>query len=270
MDDITNLTDEELESKIDEATQNTEEVTESPAEPETPTEESTETEEQESEVEETEVTEETEETEEPKEEEAKPPSRREQLRIQQLLEKMKESKQAPAPQQPAVNYRDMIDADEEVIQQLESTTQDYGKEQYNAGLEQAKSIQFHTRLEIDAPQVESRHEQLNPKSSNFEPGLADAINTWYLKTVGYNRDSDTVTNPNIRYSDFVESVMELGEVIGAKKSQVAAKNVAKQATQTGLRPDGSQAKRMNLNQSPETMTNEELAAAIKASLPTSR
>jgi hypothetical protein len=54
--------------------------------------------------------------------------------------------------------------------------------------------------------------------------------------------------------------MELGEKIGSRRSQATAKNVAKQATQTGLRPDGSQAKKLNLNKAPEDMTLEELYA----------
>ena len=63
--------------------------------------------------------------------------------------------------------------------------------------------------------------------------------------------------------------MELGEVIGAKKAQTAAKNVAKQARTTGLRPDGSSAKRLDLNKAPDQMTDEELDAFLnKAGVPT--
>lgn len=259
--DVTKLTDEELEQKI--AGQTEEEVTESPAEPEISTEE--EAEEQPEEAEE--KPEETEEAEQPEEEEAKPPSRRETLRIQQLLAKMKQDKPVQETQQQSVNYRDMIEAEEPVYEQLEQASQNYGQQQYNAGLEQAKSIQFHTRLEIDAPKVESKYPQLNKDSEKFKPALADAINTWYLQTVGYDRQSDSVINPNVRYSEFVEGIMELGETIGSEKSQRAAKNVAKQATQTGLRPDGSQSKRLNLNKAPQDMTNEELEAVIAQSLP---
>jgi hypothetical protein len=57
--------------------------------------------------------------------------------------------------------------------------------------------------------------------------------------------------------------MELGEVIGSQKAQSAVKNVAKQAAQTGLRPDGSQAKRLDLNKSPDAMSDEELDAFLK-------
>lgn len=259
--DVTKLTDDELNAKIAEST---EEVTETPAEPETPTEEP-----EEPVAEETETPEEAEpEAETPEDEEPKPPSRREQLRIQTLLAKMKQDKQPAQTQQPqpGVDYRNMIDADEPVYEQLNQASQDYGKAQYNAGLEQAKSIQFHTRLEIDAPKVESKYPQLNKDSEKFNPALADAVNEWYLQTTGYDQSSDTVANPNIRYSEFVEGIMQLGETIGSEKSQATAKNVAKQATQTGLRPDGSQAKRMNLNQAPEDMTNEELEAVIAQSL----
>ena len=273
--DVTKLTDEELKERIETPTE--EVAPEEPESPdETPTEEEPEQPEEVTEEEPEEQPEEVEqEAEEPEEEEAKPPSRREQLRIQQLLEKMKQTQQpTQAPQQPGVNYRDMIEAEEPVYEQLDQASQQFGQAQYNAGLEQAKSIQFHTRLEIDAPKVESKYPQLNPNDKeHFKPALANAVNTWYLQTTGYQAGDDargipdSVSNPNIRYSEFVEGIMELGSVIGSEKSQQTAKAVAKQATQTGLRPDGSQAKRLNLNKAPEDMTVEELKAAIAQSLP---
>lgn len=85
--------------------------------------------------------------------------------------------------------------------------------------------------------------------------------------MGYDPETDTVKNPNIRYADYIEAQMELAEAIAGEKNQKTAQNIAKQAATTGLRPDGSKAKGMNLNQSPDQMTDEELAAAIAATLP---
>jgi hypothetical protein len=56
--------------------------------------------------------------------------------------------------------------------------------------------------------------------------------------------------------------MELVEEIAGQKNAQSVKNIVKQAAATGLRPDGSSAKRLNLNQSEKTMTLEELYAAI--------
>jgi hypothetical protein len=213
------------------------------------------------------------EKEEPVEEVAKedpPVSRRENLRIQQLLEKIKQQPaQVEAPQATGLDYNSALDADPEVIRQLEADRQASSQTAYSQGLEQAKSIQFHTRLELDAPKVESKYAVLNPNDKeNFNPAVADAINTQYLHLVGFNQATGQVVNPDIRYADYVEAAMELSDAIGSKKVIETAKNVAKQAKSTGLRPDGSTAKRLDLTKAPDQMSDEELKAFLtKAGVP---
>lgn len=203
------------------------------------------------------------------EEEQKPPSRRENLRIQQLLAKLNAQKQEARQQQQdqGLDYRQTLEADDEVYKQLESDRQQYGQTQYNQGLEQAKSIQFHTRLEIDAPKVMSKYPQFDPESSEFNAPAANAINQMYLQTVGYDPQSDRVGNAAVRYADYVDSVMELANEVAGQKLETSRKNIARQAASTGLRPDGSSAKRLNLNQAPEAMSDEELDAVIATALP---
>lgn len=267
--DASQMTDEELDQMIEPSSPLEESPSEEASAPEETEEEAVEEKEQEEEVETPE------EVEEPAEEVAKedpPASRRENLRIQQLLEKIKQQpqNQPEVPQNNGLDYGTALDADPEVIQQLEADRQAASQTAYSQGLEQAKSIQFHTRLELDAPKVESKYAVLNPQDKeNFNPALADAVNTWYLSSVGYDQNSGLVKTPDIRYADFVEGIMELGEVIGAKKAATAAKNVAKQARTTGLRPDGSSAKRLDLSKSPDQMSDEELDAFLnKAGVPT--
>lgn len=201
------------------------------------------------------------------------PSRRESLRIQQLIDKMKQqapAPKAPAPRQDALDYATALDADPEVIRQLEADRQAASDTSYNAGLEQNKSILFHTRLEIDAPRVEGKYKFLDPTDKeNFDPVRANAMNQLYLNASGYDADSDTVLNPNIRYAEFVEAQMEFAEALLADKQIKTTKNIVKQTAQTGLRPDGSSAKRLNLNQSEKTMSLEELYAAIGQTPPKS-
>lgn len=208
----------------------------------------------------------------PETNEERPPSRRETLRIQHLLKKYGPPPERPAPsnQRPdALNYDEALDADPEVIRRLEADREATGQRQYNAGLEQAKTIQFETRLDVDAPQVESKYKFLNPSDKqNFDPVRADAMNTLYLDTVGYDAGDaqrgipPSVQNPNIRYRDFVEAQMEFAEALMADRVTETVKEVGKQASQTGLRPDGSSAKRMNLNKDPSEMSLEELYASI--------
>ena len=221
--------------------------------------------------EETEV-EESEAPEEPAEEPK--PSRRESLRIQQLIQKMKQPDEK-APEAPPVatgmDYSTALDADPTVLGQLEADRTQYGQAERQQGRQEAmetvKSIQFHTRLEIDAPKVESKYPVLDKDSSDFNPAVADAINNWYLATAGYNPQTDTVNNANVRYSDFVEGIMELADEMAGEKNTKTVQNVAKQAAATGLRPDGSKAKALNLNQNPENMTDEELKAVIAQAIP---
>lgn len=189
------------------------------------------------------------------------PSRRESLRIQKLIERMKTNQPANQPTPQGLNYGDALDADPKVVAQLEADRRAYGEQAYTQGLAQAQSVQFHTRLEIDAPKVTAKYPQFNPEDkANFNPVLADAINAWYLSSTGYSNETGIASNPNIRYSEFVDGIMELGNEIAGQKVQATAKNVARQAATTGLRPDGSSSKRMNLNQPVENMSDEELEA----------
>jgi hypothetical protein len=196
------------------------------------------------------------------------PSRRENLRIHQLVSKLKQQTQdQDISHDNAPDYRQMIEADDGVYDQLNQTTQQYGSTQFKEGLKQAESMKFHMRLEMDAPRVASKYPQFDSESEQFNPSLANAVNEWYLASTGYDPTKDTVQNSKIRYSEFVESIMELADVAAGEKVASTTKNIAKQAASTGLRPDGSQAKRLNLNKAPEQMTDEELDAVIAQTIP---
>ena len=80
--------------------------------------------------------------------------------------------------------------------------------------------------------------------------------------VGLDANTGLVQNPNVRWKDFVESEFELADEIANTKVANSTRNIAQQAASTGLRPDGSQAKRLNLNKAPEQMSDEELDAII--------
>lgn len=201
----------------------------------------------------------------------KPMSRRKAKRLdklENLLERIKGPESSAQPDKPSeeFNLGDLIDADPEVIENLNKRTADYGAAQRKAGLEEANAIRFHTRLEIDAPRVESKYPIFDPGAAEFNPAVADSINRWYLATVGYDAKTDRVTNPNVRYADFVEGIMELADNMADKKVATTKQNIAKQAATTGLRPDGS-SPRMNLGKSPEDMSDAELEAAISATMP---
>lgn len=214
--------------------------------------------------------EEVEEPEAPVKEEPAQPSHRESLRIQKLISKLREQGQAPDEEPPkpkgGLDYRTALDADDEIISQLETDRDAHGKAQYNEGMKQAQSIQFHTRLEIDAPRVDAKFPQLNKESPKFQPEVADAVNQWYLATAGYNAKTNTVQNADVRYADFVDGIFQLAERIAGDKVAQTRKTITRQAASTGLRPDGSSPK-MNLNKDPGQMTDAELDARIAQAVP---
>lgn len=205
------------------------------------------------------------------EQDPQPMSRRKAERLEKLeaLAQRLRGPEQSAPRNPqGINYQEMIDADPQTLQQLEQKSKEFGESQYNAGLEQAKSIQFHTRLEIDAPRVESKHPQFNPSSPDFVPGAVSAVNQLYLALTGYDPKTDTVSNPNLRYADFADAIMELSGALEGQRTVKTTQNIAKQAANTGLRPDGSSARRMDLTKDPSQMTDAELKAAVDLTMPT--
>lgn len=207
--------------------------------------------------------------EEPKEEEPQP-SRRESLRIQQLLNKYPELKERAAePKQQPSDYIKSLDAEPEVIEGLEADRKFVSDEAFQQGLKMSEVREWRRDLKYEAPVVEAAFPFLNPKDSeNFKPAAAQAMNQKYLRFIGYNPGNkaegtpESVMFPDISYKEFVEGEMEFAGEIASQKVAETTKNIAQQAAATGLRPDGSQAHKLNLNQAPENMTDEELYAAI--------
>lgn len=223
---------------------------------------------EEEQVEEPEIEEEQQEDEAPQE----PVSRRKSLRIQQLYTKLT-GEEPPAPRrqpQGGLDYKTALEADEETVKTLEDDRRQYGEKFYSEGLEQAKTIQFQTRLEIDAPRIEAAYPVLDKNSPKFNPVVADALNQMYLSIVGYDPKTGRVANANVRYADYIEGIMELSDEVATEKVARTTKNLTKQAATTALRPGGNSTKRLNLNQAPENMSDEELDATIALSIPTKK
>lgn len=205
--------------------------------------------------------------------EERPPSRRETLRINDLLRKYGEPQQRPqAPlQKPqnALDYSQALDADPEVVQQLEADRQTVSDAAYLQGLQQGEVKEWKRDLKFEAPMVEEKFPFLNPNDAvNFKPAAANAMNEKYLRFIGYRPGDaqrgipESIMYPDVSYREFVEGEMEFVDELASRKVEQTTKNIAKQAATTGLRPDGSSAKRLNLNQSEKDMSLEELYAAI--------
>jgi hypothetical protein len=203
--------------------------------------------------------------------EEKPVSRRETLRVQALLQKYGQPPERPqAPSQAnALDYSTALDADPEVVKQLETDRQTVSDAAYLQGLRQSEVKEWKRDLKFEAPVVEEKFPFLNPRdTANFNPAAADVMNQKYLRFIGYQPGDpqkgvpESILYPDVSYREFVEGEMEFIDELASRKVAETTKNIAKQAATTGLRPDGSSAKRLNLNQSEKDMTLEELYAAI--------
>lgn len=188
-----------------------------------------------------------------------PPSNRLLTRAQKLLEKYGPPQQRPSTLPPqrsdALDYGQALDADPEVIKQLEADRQRTQQSYYNEGLRRAEAIEFKTNIRLDLPLVEERMKQLDPRD-------AEALDKEYLYAVGFDPQTGYVQNSNIGYAEFIEAKIEMAHRLATSMSAETTKNVARQAATTGLRPDGSSAKRLNLNKAPEDMSVEELYAKL--------
>jgi hypothetical protein len=201
------------------------------------------------------------------------PSRREQLRVEDLLRKYGPPKETPRTK-TGKDYRELIDAEDEVIKALESDRTQATQESYNQGLERAQYFQWETLLQVDEPAIRIKHPELDPTNKEkYHPVLRRAMDAKYAAFVGYDPGDPekgiarSVRNPSIRYSEFVESELEFADEIASQRVERTTQNIAKQTAQTALRPDGSSAKRLDLNKAPEDMTLEELYAVTGGTPP---
>ena len=182
------------------------------------------------------------------------PSRREQLRVRDLLKKYPDLNKTPESKAP--DFRDKVEADEDTRKILEETAKEYGQSQYNQGLEQAKTLNWRTNVRVDEMKVDQKFPDLDSET-------IEDLQDGYLAMVGYDPSTDSVRNPNISWADYVETQVNTANRIAGRKTAESSKNIAKQVAATGLRPDGSSAKGLDLSKSPKDMTDEELKEAAR-------
>jgi hypothetical protein len=72
----------------------------------------------------------------------------------------------------------------------------------------------------------------------LDPADAQALDREYLMISGFDPKSQRVARPDISYADFIEGRIEQAERLAANMHINSQKNIAKQAANTGVRPDG--------------------------------
>lgn len=134
-----------------------------------------------------------------------------------------------------LNYRDEIDAPDELYDKLEQDRNQYADQRYSAGKEEAmqqlQAMEWRTNIKLDLPLVKEKLDKLDPED-------AAAIDREYLLYSGFNRKTGVVANPGIPYADFVEAQIERAERLAANMQVQSSKNIAQQAANQGVRPDG--------------------------------
>lgn len=195
-----------------------------------------------------------------------PISRRQSLRMQALIEQRNraEERARMVPKTSGMDYESELNADPETVKRLQQDRDNVADQAFKEGLKRTQAIEFRTRLEVDAPRVETKYPSLDKNSPDFHPALADSVNKMYLGAVGYDPKSGTVANPDIRYADYVEAFMELADEMAATKAAKSSANISSQAANTGIRPNGGKAKSFNFNKQPKDMSDDELNAFLKA------
>lgn len=210
-----------------------------------------------------------EEAEEPEQEPVEELSPRQQKRVEQVEEQAKEYKlnkildriqqsKKPAPKKEEVlpsqgmDYRQEIDAPEDVYERLEQDRQQYAESirtQAQSDFQaQVASSQWQTNIRIDLPLVKEKLDMLDPQD-------AQAIDREYLYYSGYDETTGTVTNPNISYADFVEARIEQAQNLARRMNIKSQENIAKQASHTGIRPSGSTGRGSTKVDSPMDIAN---------------
>jgi hypothetical protein len=192
------------------------------------------------------------------------------LGMNKILDRIQAVRETPSQRQrqDPLDYRQAIDAPDEVYEQLASDRDAYGRAQREEGVQDAsrnsRLDKWELSAKIDYPLVAEKLKTLAPED-------VDVLNREYFLVSGV-RQSDgggitDVANPNIGYADFINARIEQAERLATRMNINTQKNVARQAANTGLRPDGTSAKPLNLNKAPHDMSDAELDAYIKRAIP---
>lgn len=186
-------------------------------------------------------------------------------RIERLLQKLsvddaEPNLKRPDPYKPLELTEDgdyeLKQLEEDRLRLAQSTRQQGEFEGYTRAQDTLRAELFADKLEADKERVEIKYPELDQESDNFDPDLASSVNRLYLKTVGYKVDKAgqvKITNPTVRYTDFVDGFIAIAERIAETRNAETATNVAKQAAKQGIRPTGGGRKTLALT--PENIAN---------------
>lgn len=155
------------------------------------------------------------------------------LGLTKILDRITQVKQPTNGQATTqgLNYRDVMDAPDEVIQQLENDRNNVVSQVEDRMSNQIRRSQFEMNLKLDLPLVQD-------KLSKLDPNAAQALDRAYLQFVGFNPQTGVPAVDGVSYAEFIDAQLELANSIATNRVVNTQRNIAKQAAQTGVRPDG--------------------------------
>lgn len=154
-------------------------------------------------------------------------------KFNKILDRIYESKGQPSGEEDkAINYRDVIEAPDEVYDVLERDREYVRNQTATESRKDMQAMEWRTNIKLDLPLIKDRLDKLDPSD-------AQAIDREYLLFSGFDPKTGRVERSDIGYADFVEARIEQAERLAANMNLRSTKNIAKQAAQTGVRPDGN-------------------------------
>lgn len=184
---------------------------------------------------------------------------REERRAQNLANKLREANQRRTPYEDDLRQRSSNQSQQGPnyndpnlsVDILQRDREQYGMSQYERGRQEAMNAVdqrfFQENLERDTEALESRYAQLNPDSEDYDQALVEDINSAYLDAIGFDQNTGAIRNPSVRFKDYASKFMKIATRYADSASADAARNVATQASRTGVRPN-SPARRTNIGE----------------------
>lgn len=192
--------------------------------------------------------------------------------LDRILDRMRhQDRDMPRQPQEGNNFKPLdYQNGEFTVEQLEQDREAYAELRARTGFDSAvrtarteRQIErFVDNLEYDLERVSDKHPELNPDSDEFNPTRASRLNRMYYNFIGYDPDKGNIPQrTDVRYRDFIDGIMGLASDLSASDTVTATKNIARQASRTGVRPNATSNRGPSLD-NPEdiaSMTKEEYA-----------
>lgn len=147
-----------------------------------------------------------------------------------------------------LKYEEAVDSEGQVdTKKLEEDREKYAKTEAQKAANEA-ALKTHYQAEQqrfwDSVTTESKslvkeegYEFLNEDSEEFDADKAERINGLYLTMVGHDQKSGTARRTDLSYDKFVREYVGQLREFAEEEAAKSQKNIAKQASNTGVRPD---------------------------------